>query len=199
MTAVCRLLLLVPGLALASDPVAEHYIIRRGPGPQATTFLSAEKRPRSGAGEAEDGGVVRSVEDMGKLLGGSVTIRSPASVTEAALLVSLGLLSLYTLGHILAFVLSIGNKLAEDRSTSHASLNSGILVCEFYYEQLPTTDYRKQFVAADLVFSGQFFRMLTSHSELYCRTVLNPLPRLLCQPRPSVGPQQGAQGSLWPL
>ena len=106
MTAVCRLLLLVPGLALASDPVAEHYIIRRGPGPQATTFLSAEKRPRSGAGEAEDGGVVRSVEDMGKLLGGSVTIRSPASVTEAALLVSLGLLSLYTLGHILAFVLS---------------------------------------------------------------------------------------------
>ena len=28
-------------------------------------------------------------------------------------------------------------------------------MCEFYYEQLPTTDYRKQFVAADLVFSGQ--------------------------------------------
>ena len=62
---------------------------------------------------------------------------------------------------ILAFILSIGNKLAEVTSTSHAPLNSGILVCEFYYEQLPTTDYRKQFVAADLVFSGQFFRMLT--------------------------------------
>ena len=56
---------------------------------------------------------------------------------------------------ILAFILSIGNKLAEVTTTSHASLDSGILVCEFYYEQLPTTDYRKQFVAADLVFSGQ--------------------------------------------
>ena len=39
---------------------------------------------------------------------------------------------------ILAFILSIG-----------------ILVCEFYFEQLPTTANRKQVVVADLVFSGQ--------------------------------------------
>ena len=32
---------------------------------------------------------------------------------------------------------------------------SGILVCEFYFEQLPTTANRKQVVVADLVFSGQ--------------------------------------------
>ena len=114
MTAECRLLLLVtilalassPGLALSSDPVAEHYIIRRGPGPQATTFLSNEKRPRSAAQEPEDGGVIRRIEDMGKLLDSSVTIRPPASVMEAAFLVGLSLLSLYILGQILAFVLS---------------------------------------------------------------------------------------------
>ena len=112
MTAECRLLLLVtilalassPGLVVASDPVAEHYIIRRGPGPQSTTFLSKEKLPRSAV--QEDGGVVRSMEDMGKLLDSSVTIRPPASVMEAAFLVSLSLLSLYILGQILAFVLS---------------------------------------------------------------------------------------------
>ena len=112
MTADCRLFLLVtilalassPGLAVASDPVAEHYIIRRGPGPQSTTFLSKEKLPRSAV--QEDGGVVRGIEDMGRLLDSSVTIRPPASVMEAAFLVSLSLLSLYILGQILAFVLS---------------------------------------------------------------------------------------------
>ena len=50
--------------------------------------------------------MVKNIEDMGKLLHSSLTIRPPASVTEAVFLLSLGLLSLYSLGHILVFVLS---------------------------------------------------------------------------------------------
>jgi len=62
---------------------------------------------------------------------------------------------------ILAFILSIG-----------------ILVCEFYYEQLPTTDYRKQFVAADLVFSGLFsILFLVSFANLAHQWGLSKEPR----------------------
>ena len=40
---------------------------------------------------------------------------------------------------------------------------------EFYYEQLPTTANRKQFVTADLVFSGQshFHGVVTFDSQYY--------------------------------
>jgi len=62
---------------------------------------------------------------------------------------------------ILAFILSIG-----------------ILVCEFYYEQLPSTDYRKQFVAADLVFSGLFsILFLVSFANLAHQWGLSKEPR----------------------
>jgi len=62
---------------------------------------------------------------------------------------------------ILAFILSIG-----------------ILVCEFYFEQLPTTANRKQVVVVDLVFSGLFsILFLVSFSSLAHQWSLSKEPR----------------------
>ena len=103
---------------------------------------------------------------------------------------------------ILAFILSIGNRLhfgnifwcplccpsISLKIWRHCLLqqvwldprftSSGILVCEFYFEQLPTTANRKQVVVADLVFSGLFsILFLVSFSSLAHQWSLSKEPR----------------------
>lgn len=57
-------------------------------------------------------------------------------------------------------------------------ISIGILVCEFYYQQFPSSDIRKQFVAADLVLSGLFALLfLVSFSSLSHQWSLSREPR----------------------
>ena len=60
---------------------------------------------------------------------------------------------------ILAFIIAVGRGHIPCQGYPVIIITSGSLIGEYYFDMLPSTDNKKQFVFADLIFSG-FFALL---------------------------------------